>query len=299
MFRDSARSRMVLAVLVVSALVLLIVDTRPGNNPFTSMARNGGEFVFAPTAAGVGYVIGPVGQVYDKLGQGSEGTDRIAELEAANAELESELQAARIDEHRSARLDDLLHLSGMGGYEIVPAQAVTRITARGYAHTITLDAGTESGVEPNMTVVNGDGLVGRVTEAGPRTATVKLATDVGSSVGARLESSRKIGAVTGGSVPGGPEGEMTLELFDLEAPLEQGDRVVTLGSHEGAPFVPGVPIGTVDEVQIAPGALSRIARITPAVDFASLDVVGVVVQGPAEDPRDSVLPPVPDPEGDQ
>lgn len=92
---------------------------------------------------------------------------------------------------------------------------------------------------------------------------------------------------------------MTLELFDLEVPVEQGDRVVTLGSHEGAPFVPGVPIGTVEEVQVAPGALSRIARLTPAVDFAALDVVGVVVQGPAEDPRDSVLPPEPDPEGDQ
>ncbi|WP_017606687.1 rod shape-determining protein MreC [Nocardiopsis alkaliphila] len=299
MFRDSARSRLILAVLVVSAMILLIVDTRPGTDPFTSMARNGGELVFAPTAAGVGYVLGPIGQIQDRIGQGSEGSDRIAELEAANAELESELLAARIDEHRSAQLDDLLHLSGMGGYEIVPAQAVTRTTARGYAHTATLDAGTESGVEPNMTVVNGDGLVGQVTEAGPRTATVKLAIDVGSSVGARLESTRKIGAVTGGSVPGGPEGDMTLELFDLEVPVEQGDRVVTLGSHEGAPFVPGVPIGTVEEVQVAPGALSRIARLTPAVDFAALDVVGVVVQGPAEDPRDSVLPPEPDPEGDQ
>lgn len=299
MFRDSSRSRLVLAVLVAAALVLLVVDARSSDNPVTSVARSGGELVFAPTAAGVGHVFAPLSRAYDRFVQDPEATDRIVELEAVNAELESELQAARLDDHRSDRLDDLLHLSGMGGYEIVPAQAVTRTTAHGYAHTATLDAGTDSGIEPNMTVVNGDGLVGRVIEAGPRTATIKLATDVQSSVGARLEGTGKIGAITGGSVPGGPKSDMTLELFDMEAPVDQGDRVVTLGSHEGAPFVPGVPIGTVDEVQVAPGALSRVARITPAVDFAALNVVGVVVQGPAEDPRDSVLPPKPDPEGDQ
>ncbi|SIO89672.1 rod shape-determining protein MreC [Nocardiopsis sp. JB363] len=299
MLSDTTRSRLVLAVLVAVALVLLVVDARPSGDPVTSIARSGGELVFAPVAAGVGLVSGPFVRVHEGFSAGPEAADRIGELEDANAELESELQAARIDEHRAEKLDDMLHLSGLGAYEVVPAQAVTRTTARGYAHTATLDAGTDSGIETDMTVVNGDGLVGRIIEAGPRTATVKLATDVNSSVGARLEESRKIGAITGGSVPGGPEADMTLELFDLEAPIDQGDRVVTLGSHEGAPFVPGVPIGTVDEVEVAPGALSRIARITPAVDFAALDVVGVVVKGPSEDPRDSLLPPKPEPEGDQ
>ncbi|WP_159942792.1 MULTISPECIES: rod shape-determining protein MreC [unclassified Nocardiopsis] len=298
MFRDSTRSRLFLAVLVAAAVALLVLDARPGGDPVTSTARAGGELVFAPTAAGVGWAVAPAAALVDGLRQSPETAERVAELEQANAALESQLQAARIDERRAEQLDELLGLAGLGGYEIVPAQAVTRVTARGYADTVTIDVGTESGVRPDMTVVNGSGLVGRVTDAGPRTATVTLATDVGSAVGARLEATRKIGAVTGGSVPGGPDAELTLELFDLEAPVEPGDRVVTLGSHEGAPFVPGVPIGTVDEVVATPGSLSRLARLTPAVDFASLDVVGVVVRGPAQDPRDSVLPPRPE-KGDQ
>jgi rod shape-determining protein MreC len=299
MFRDSTRSRLVLLVLVVVSLILLVLDTRPGSDPFTSAGRAAGEFAFAPAAAGVGWVGGPVAGLYEGLRRGPEAVERVAELEEANAELESELQAARLDQGRADQLDDLLHLSGLGGYEIVPAQAVTRTTSRGYAHAVTLDVGTRSGVRADMTVVNGDGLVGHVVEAGPRTSTVLLATDGGSAVGARLAGTGKIGVVNGGSVPGGPRAELSLELFDMEAPVEPGDRVVTLGSHEGAPFVPGVPIGTVQDVQVSPGALSRIARITPAVDFASLDVVGVVVAGPAEDPRDSVLPPEPDPEEDR
>ena len=299
MFRDSTRSRLTLLVLVVVCVALLVLDTRPGPDPLTAAGRAAGEVVFAPAAAGAGRAGGPAASLYEKLAQGPEAVDRVAELEAANAELESELQAARIDEARADQLEDLLHLSGLGGYEIVPAQAVTRTTSRGYAHAVTLDVGTASGVRTDMTVVNGDGLVGRVVEAGPRTSTVLLATDGTSAVGARLAETRKIGVVNGGSVPGGAESDLGFELFDMEAPVESGDRVVTLGSHEGAPFVPGVPVGTVQDVQVSPGALSRIARITPAVDFASLDVVGVVVAGPAEDPRDSVLPPEPDPEEDR
>jgi rod shape-determining protein MreC len=294
MFRDSRRSRLLLAALVALAVALLVLDARPGTNPVTSAARTGGEAVFAPAAAGVSWAAAPVAGLYEGLGRGSGSAERIAELEQANAELEDELRAARIDKERAEQLDEMLGLSGLGGYEVVPAQAVTRVTARGYADTVTIDTGTDSGVRPDMTVVNGSGLVGKVIEAGPGTATVMLATDVNSAVGARLEATRKIGVVRGGTVPGGPDAEMTLELFDLQAPVEAGDRLVTLGSHEGAPFVPGVPIGTVEEVQVAPGALSRLARIAPAVDFSSLDVVGVVVKGPEEDPRDSVLPPRPD-----
>ncbi|MFE6451436.1 rod shape-determining protein MreC [Nocardiopsis dassonvillei] len=293
MFRDSRRSRALLAVLVAVAVALLVLDARPGANPVTSVARAGGELVFAPAAAGVTWATGPVSGLYEGLVSGPE-SERVAELEQANAELEDDLRAARIDKARAEQLDAMLGLAGLGGYEIVPAQSVTHVTARGYADTVTIDAGTDSGVRPDMTVVNGSGLVGKVIEAGPSTATVMLATDVNSAVGARLEATRKIGVVRGGTVPGGPDAELTLELFDLQAPVEAGDRLVTLGSHEGAPFVPGVPIGTVEEVQVAPGALSRLARIAPAVDFSSLDVVGVVVGGPEEDPRDSVLPPRPD-----
>ncbi|PDP84583.1 rod shape-determining protein MreC [Glycomyces fuscus] len=294
MFRDSRRSRVLLAALVAVAVALLVLDARPGTNPVTSAVRTGGEAVFAPAAAGVGWAAAPVAGLYEGLSRGSGSAERIAELEQANAELEEDLRAARIDKERAEQLDEMLGLAGLGGYEVVPAQAVTRVTARGYADTVTIDTGTDSGVRPDMTVVNGSGLVGKVIEAGPGTATVMLATDVNSAVGARLEATRKIGVVRGGTAPGGPDAEMTLELFDLQAPVEAGDRLVTLGSHEGAPFVPGVPIGTVEKVQVAPGALSRLARIAPAVDFSSLDVVGVVVRGPEEDPRDSVLPPRPD-----
>ena len=48
-----------------------------------------------------------------------------------------------------------------------------------------------------MTVLNGDGLVGRVTTVGPDTATVLLANDPDFTVGTRMEKTDELGFATG------------------------------------------------------------------------------------------------------
>ena len=55
------------------------------------------------------------------------------------------------------------------------------------------------------------------------------------------------------------------------------DVLVTWGSRHGAPYVAGIPIGKVTDVQNSPRQLSAQATIEPYVDFTSLDLVGVVV----------------------
>lgn len=48
-----------------------------------------------------------------------------------------------------------------------------------------------------MTVLNGEGLVGRVTTVGPNTATVLLANDPDFTVGTRLEKTDELGFAKG------------------------------------------------------------------------------------------------------
>ena len=72
-----------------------------------------------------------------------------------------------------------------------------------------------------------------------------------------------------------------------------GGRLVTFGSGRGRPYVPGVPIGVIEQVRPTPGELTRIAYARPYADLTALDVVGVVVGAPPRDPRDAVLPPRP------
>jgi rod shape-determining protein MreC len=86
---------------------------------------------------------------------------------------------------------------------------------------------------------------------------------------------------------------MRVQLLNGRAQVKAGDRVVTFGSQSGRPFVPGVPIGRVVEVQATPGELTKTILVEPYVQFTRLDLVGVVVVPPRSDPRDGVLPPKP------
>jgi rod shape-determining protein MreC len=72
--------------------------------------------------------------------------------------------------------------------------------------------------------------------------------------------------------------------------MSAGNRVVTWGSKNGRPYVPGVPIGVITAVRGTTGDLVRSAYIKPYVNFSTLDLVGIVVAGPRTNPRDGVLP---------
>jgi len=162
-----------------------------------------------------------------------------------------------------------------------------------YADTVTIDAGTRDGVRINQTVLNGNGLVGRTVSVSSSTSTVLLATDGSSTVGSRLAGTGQIGSVTGmGKGLSGPN-MLRLELFSSTAVLQAGEQLVTFGSVGGSPYVPGVPIGTVVRLETSSNALTRSALVRPFVNFSSLGVVGVVIVPPRVNPRDSVLPPVP------
>jgi rod shape-determining protein MreC len=59
-----------------------------------------------------------------------------------------------------------------------------------------------------------------------------------------------------------------------------GDTVVSWGSRGGVPYVAGVPLGTVEEVQTSARNSSATVSVRPFADFSSLDVVAVVTGAP-------------------
>ena len=141
---------------------------------------------------------------------------------------------------------------------------------------MTIDAGTRAGIAPDMTVVTGDGLVGRVLRVTSTTATVLLIVDGDSVVGGRIGSSLEAGFLRGRGVLGN-DGRLDLELVDDTVVPAKDDVVVTWGSEDGAPYVAGIPVGRVTQVFTNLRETSQRAVIEPFVDFSSLDLVGVVV----------------------
>jgi rod shape-determining protein MreC len=290
---DTRRTRLILGVLLIAALGLITLDHQ-GSGPVAQL-RGAVSSIFGPVERGTSVLARPITGFFEAVVGAPATRNKIQALEQQNQRLRADLSTAQLSKSDAAQLDRLLQLAGRGRYRIVAAHVIG--IGQGFEDTVTIDAGTRDGIKVDQTVLNSGGLVGRIVQAGPVSSTVLLLTDASSAVGCRLEASQEIGVVrgTGRSISAG--GTLRMELLDANAVLQPGQRIVTLGSVGGHPYVPGVPIGVVTRVQSTPGALTRTALVRPFVRFTALDVVGVVVVAPRHNPRDSVLPPRPTPSG--
>jgi rod shape-determining protein MreC len=269
-------SRTVLALLLLASFTVITLDARGGQDSPLDPVRSTAGNLFGPVESTTADAVRPFAAVPDFFRTTGHLRRDVATLKAQNSQLRSELAGTSVARNRAAELDGLMASSRSTGYALVPARVVAMGPAQSFSRTLTIDAGRSSGVRPDMTVLNNDGLVGRVLRADRSTATVLLLVDRESVVGGRLGSSMEIGFLRGrGQV--GSRARLDLDLVDASASATKGDSLVTWGSKNGAPYVAGVPIGRVDAVYSSPRQQSTQAVITPYVDFTSLDLVGVVV----------------------
>ena len=286
--RDTRRSRIVLAILVLVSITLIVFDLRGGESGPTRPLRVAGETVLGSAERAMATFVVPVRGLIESLGGLGDADARIAQLEADNARLQAELDTVANDRARVADLEALLGLVSTNDYETVPAQVIAVGPAQGFAWTVTIDAGSRDGVERDMSVISGAGLVGRTIDVGPTTSTVLLIVDATSSVGGRLSGTSQIGIVSGT----GRQDSLTMQLLDPLAVVDVGDVVVSFGSEGGRPYAPGIPIGGVAEMRGTEGQLTRSAILEPYADISRLDIVGVVLRAPESPPRSTLVPPV-------
>jgi rod shape-determining protein MreC len=290
---DSRRTRLVLGALLIAALALITLDARGGTAAPVRDLRGVGGTVFGSAQNLLGAVTRPVTGFFDNFTSAPSSQRQITALQREVAQLRLQLSLARLGKGQEAQLQHLLQLAGRGGYRIVAANVVA--AGPGYENSVTIDAGRADGISPDETVLNGSGLVGTVTAVTAHTSTVLLTTDASATVGVRLAGTGQIGAVTGtGRSRPGPA-LLRLQIFDANAVLRVGQQLVTFGSVHGRPYVPGVPVGVIEQVQPSAASLTKLALVRPYANDSALGVVGVVIVAPRINPRDSVLPPRPSP----
>jgi rod shape-determining protein MreC len=274
--RRDRRARTVLVVLLLASFIVITLDARrPDDSPVEPLRVVAGA-VFGPLENGAATVMNPVTRVTDYFGDVEQLHAANDQLRQENQRLRSRLRTAGFARERNAELDRLLDLGRQRDDRLVPAQVTALGGGQTFSRTVTIDAGRDDGVRPDMTVLNAQGLVGRVIEASSTSATVLLVIDPDSVVGGRLGRSMELGFISGeGDI--GEQGRLRMQLVDRATSPRIGDTVVTWGSRNGAPYVAGVPIGAVERVITSPRELSKTVLVRPYVDFSSLDMVGVVV----------------------
>lgn len=137
--------------------------------------------------------------------------------------------------------------------------------------TLVIARGGADGVRPNSVVVTREGVVGRVFEVTPGTASVLMLTDQNSGVGARVQRAKSRAT---GICKGDNSKALSLVYLPNDADIKLGDRIVTSGL--GGVFPPGLPIGTVVDVRAEEGNFLKSARLRPFVDFDRLEQVYVL-----------------------
>lgn len=284
------RGRLLLIVLIVTSLFLITLDLR-GVQVIDGL-RTGTQTALTPVQKAGSWVISPFRNFLSDVTHLGRTRNQIEKLKADNDALRQALLNRKVADAELKQLKSILNLAGNGGFKVVAAKVISQGSSTSFSQTITIDAGTNSGIRSNMTVISGFGLVGVVKAAFANSAIVQLASDPAFRVGARIAGSQQIGILSGQGTRKG-----VLQLLDNSQEVKVGDAILARGSNNGRPFVQGVPIGEVTAVDNSAGAVTQTADVKFYSNFATLGVVSVVVAAPATDPRDALVPakPVPTP----
>jgi rod shape-determining protein MreC len=282
------RGRLLIIVLLVTSLFLITLDLR-GVQVIDGL-RTGTQTALTPVQKAGSWVVSPFRNFLSDVTHLGRTRNQIEKLRDENDKLRLTLQNRKTADAQLKQLKGVLNLAGTAGYDVVNAKVISQGSTTSFTQTITIDAGTTSGIHTNMTVLSGYGLVGVVKFAYRNSALVQLASDPAFKIGARIAGTQQIGILSGQGTRKG-----VLQLLDNTTQVRKGDALLARGSQNGRPFVPGVPIGEVTSVDNSPGSVTQTADVKFYTNFSTLGVVAVVVSGSTADPRDSLVPPKPRP----
>jgi rod shape-determining protein MreC len=283
MYRKQVRRRRaIMVLLIVAALVLLSTRfSESDGGPLHSVQRAVAS-VFGPLEEGTTRALKPARDFINWFDETFEARGQKSDLEAQVRELRNQLARAQGAEGENRQLRQLLGLDRRGtlaGYAPVTARVIGRSPTVWYS-TVTIDKGSSAGVDINDPVVDGDGLVGRITDVTRGTAEVSLITDSRSAVSARV-------------LPNGPEGvaepevgnssNLLLDYIDRSQAIHEGQIVTTAGWSNGAissAYPPGIPIGEVSDATIGEQQTYQRVDLRPFADLRDLQFVQVATNGP-------------------
>jgi rod shape-determining protein MreC len=277
------RSRLLLVILLVTSLFLITLDLRGVN--ITSSSRSATQSFLAPIQRGVSDLFSPVGGFFSDIKNFGTTKSELKELKEENAKLREKVILNNDTLGQLKKLENVLDLAGRGNYKVVSARVIGKGSSATFSQTITIDAGSSDGVFKDMTVIGELGLVGVVKSTTSSSAIVLLMSDSTFRIGVRIARSQSIGVLLGEG-----DGEYTLQLLDPSGTIEKGDVLLSLGSDNNRPFVPGVPVGFVKSVKNSRLTLTQEAVVSSYSNLGSIGVVSVIISSKNGGPKDALIP---------
>lgn len=202
--------------------------------------------------------------------------DENKELQAQIADLTTKNNLLQQEKHEMDRLRELFELDQKyGDYPKVGARVTANDTGNWFSSFV-IDKGANDGIEVDMNVMAGTGLVGIISEVGPNWARVRSIIDDASNVSALVQSTSDT-CIVSGDLTLMQDGKIRFEqLANNESVIDSGEQIVT--SHISSKYLPGILIGYVYDIKTDANNLTRSGLITPAVDFQHMQEVLVITK---------------------
>ncbi|MDD2498093.1 MAG: rod shape-determining protein MreC [Desulfitobacteriaceae bacterium] len=261
------------ALLLAAVIIVLLIARGTGTeraslSPVEILFRN----MLAPLESGATAVLGSTRTLGDYLQGYRDLVQENKELKKEAARLNEEVNALTEAQLENVRLRQLLNMqeSLKQGWQSIPAKVIGRDTSNWY-HSVTINRGTDDGLEKGMAVINQDGLVGQVISVSRNSAEVLLILDKDGAVGCLVQLSRTPGVVEGVDRP-----RSFLRMIHVPQDAELKENQVVVTSGLGGVFPSGLRVGYVVSITVEPNGLMKQALVSPFVDFDRLEEVLVL-----------------------
>ena len=279
----------VLVVMLALALVIFLLSRTGGQ---TSVAENTVGTIFSPIQRAFTNATNWAVNLIEHQRNYQELSEEYTLLRRDNDSLKLEIASLEEEAEENKRLRQLLNAyERYDSLEPLYAKVIAR-TPGPWFDSFSINVGTSSGVQVNMSVVTGDGLVGRVYEVGYNWAKVLSVIDSRSAVSCLIQRTRDNGVLRGVTTSANSTASCYVYYLPASSDAAVGDTVITSGVDMLYPK--GIPIGQVSAVSRAKDAAESYVVVTPYVDFAHIEEV-LVLRVLNETDTDEKLPTLPTP----
>lgn len=265
------RKKWQITLIIVAAIAMsgFILEHFIGVNPIKVTIKT----VITPIKSGFSYIAHSLEEVRNFVWDMRAYREDNERLEAENLALRQQNRDVAVYREENERLQALLDLQeSLSEYQTVAARVIS-YSGNNWYELVEINKGTLNGLKEGDAVVTPDGLVGKITEAGPNYSMVTTMLDVNAAVGIKVSRTGGNGLVEGDAELA-KNMQCKLSFVDRSTPIIVGDVVETSGT--GGTYPPGFLVGSIINVSADSTGNLKFAVIDPAVDFDTLNEVLVI-----------------------
>lgn len=249
----------------------------------SSRLKDGISYAFSPLLYFSTRLQGSYGFLTSRIQSYTRLQDENIRLQQLKAELSLKLAQLHEVEVQNREYREMLDYREKSEFQLIACKVISRAPVNWW-QSVTIDRGSEDGVQVNSPVLTAQGLIGKVTEVMDFESQVLLLVDSGFEVSVIFQESGQYGIAKGrGLNPTGmqrdadQESTVLVTYIDTRGKLQPNDKVFTSGL--GGVFPKGVYVGEVTQIIPAQNAsqtgLYQEALVKPSIEFSRLENVFV------------------------